>query len=62
MAQNITLLGANYTAVPAVQLPKTGGGLAKFVDEEEIITYYTGSSAPSSSLGQNGDIYLQTGG
>lgn len=22
--------------------------------------YYTGSSAPSSSLGQNGDIYLQT--
>ena len=62
MAQNITLLGASYSAVPAVQLPKTGGGLAKFVDEEEIITYYTGSSAPSSSLGQNGDIYLQTGG
>lgn len=25
-----------------------------------IVTYYTGSSAPSSSLGQNGDIYLQT--
>lgn len=24
--------------------------------------YYTGSSAPSSSLGSNGDIYLQTGG
>ena len=24
--------------------------------------YYTGSSAPSSSLGDNGDIYLQTGG
>lgn len=23
-------------------------------------TYYTGSSAPSSSLGVNGDIYLQT--
>lgn len=22
--------------------------------------YYTGSSAPSSSLGANGDIYLQT--
>ena len=22
--------------------------------------YYTGSSAPSASLGQNGDIYLQT--
>lgn len=24
--------------------------------------YYTGSSAPSSSLGNNGDLYLQTGG
>ena len=24
------------------------------------VTYYTGSSAPSSSLGSNGDIYLQT--
>lgn len=27
-----------------------------------IQTYYTGSSAPSSSLGVNGDIYLQTSG
>lgn len=27
-----------------------------------IVTYYTGSSTPSSSLGSNGDIYLQTGG
>lgn len=25
-----------------------------------IVTYYTGSSAPSSSLGSNGDIYLQS--
>lgn len=32
MAQNITLLGANYSAVPAVTLPKTGGGTAKFTD------------------------------
>lgn len=32
MAQNITLLGANYSAVPAVQLPKTGGGTATFTD------------------------------
>ena len=28
----------------------------------EFVTYYTGSSAPSASLGQDGDIYLQTGG
>lgn len=32
MAQNITLLGASYPAVPAVQLPKTGGGTALFTD------------------------------
>ena len=32
MAQNITLLGASYSAVPAVTLPKTGGGTASFTD------------------------------
>lgn len=32
MAQNITLLGASYSAVPAVVLPKTGGGTAQFDD------------------------------
>ena len=32
MAQNISILGANYSAVPAVNLPKTGGGTAKFTD------------------------------
>lgn len=32
MAQNITLLGASYTGVPAVNLPKTGGGTARFDD------------------------------
>ena len=32
MAQNITLLGASYSAVPGVLLPKTGGGTALFSD------------------------------
>ena len=32
MAQNITLLGASYADVPAVELPKTGGGTATFTD------------------------------
>ena len=32
MSQNITLLGASYSAVPAVTLPKTGGGSATFTD------------------------------
>ena len=32
MAQNITLMGASYSDVPAVTLPKTGGGSALFTD------------------------------
>lgn len=60
MSQNLVLWGNTYTNVPAVDLPKSGGGTATFIDQTEVITYYTGSSAPSSSLGQNGDIYLQT--
>ena len=32
MAQNITLRGASYSAVPSVTLPKTGGGTASFTD------------------------------
>lgn len=32
MAQNITLMGTSYSAIPAVTLPKTGGGTASFTD------------------------------
>ena len=32
MAQNITIMGASYSDVPAVTLPKTGGGTAIFYD------------------------------
>lgn len=32
MGQNITLMGADYSDVPAVILPLTGGGTAEFVD------------------------------
>lgn len=32
MAQNITLLGGQYPEVPAILLPKTGGGTAQFDD------------------------------
>lgn len=36
MAQNITLLGASYPDVPAVNLPKTGGGTALFADPSGV--------------------------
>lgn len=32
MAQNVTLMGASYSDVPSVLLPKTGGGTAQFDD------------------------------
>lgn len=35
MAKNISLLGADYPDVPAVVLPKTGGGSAMFVDADD---------------------------
>ena len=56
---NVTLWGSSYTQVPAIDVPKTGGGTARFVDEDEIITYYTGSTTPASSLGEDNDIYLK---
>ena len=36
MAKNITLLGANYPDVPAVDLPQTGGGTARFIDVDSV--------------------------
>lgn len=32
MAQNVTIAGASYAGVPSVEIPKTGGGTALFVD------------------------------
>ena len=46
MSQNITLLGASYSAVPAVNLPKTGGGTATFTDVSD--TTATASDVSSS--------------
>ena len=45
MAQNITLLGASYSDVPAVTLPKTGGGTAQFTD----VTATTATAADVAS-------------
>lgn len=85
MAQSISLWGATYSNVPAVLLPKTGGGTARFDDTSDasadatvinsgssayvngvkvsgsqvIQVYRTGSATPSSSLGNNGDLYLK---
>lgn len=51
MAQNITLLGANYAAVPAVNLPKTGGGTARFDDT-------TDANATAADIAQGKTAYV----
>ena len=54
MAQNITLMGASYSAVPAVTLPMTGGGTARFTD-------VTPTTATDSD-GASGKIYFKSDG
>lgn len=54
MAQNITLLGANYSAVPQVRLPKTGGGTADFTD-------VTDTTATASDVASGKYFYTSSG-
>lgn len=54
MAQNITLLGASYSDVPAVLLPKTGGGTARFTDTS--VTTATDSDVSA------GKVYIKADG
>lgn len=58
---NVTLWGASYSDVPAVVLPKTGGGTVTFYENGggSGQNIYSGTSAPSSSLGSDGDIYMK---
>lgn len=59
MAQNITLMGASYSAVPAVTLPKTGGGTARFDDAS--ITTATASDVAQGKLFLASDGTITTG-
>ena len=54
MSQNITLMGASYSAVPAVTLPKTGGGTATFTD-------VTDTTATASDVGSGKYFYTSSG-
>ena len=54
MAQNITLLGASYSDVPGVKLPKTGGGTALFTD-------VTGTTAEEGDVA-SGKVFFKANG
>lgn len=52
MAKNITLMGADYPDVPAVQLPQTGGGTVTFYGDEyqdfDMPAFSKGATAPGT--------------
>lgn len=54
MAQNITIMGASYTDVPGVTLPKTGGGTALFTD-------VTDTTATASDVASGKYFYTAAG-
>lgn len=63
MAQNITLLGASYSDVPSVLLPKTGGGTAQFDDTTIASNAASASDITSGKLAfVNGLLITGTGG
>ena len=61
MAQDISLLGAVYQSVPAVQLPKDGGGSALFADPSPVTASAADVLAGKYFLDSTGSITEGTG-
>lgn len=59
MAKNITLMGASYSNVPAVQLPQTGGGTVRFDDAS--VTTAVASDVASGKVFLAADGTITTG-
>lgn len=71
MSQDISLLGATYSDVPGVQLPKSGGGLALFTDvtdttaaAEDVASgkyFYTAAGVKTEGTASGGGATLKYG-
>lgn len=59
MAKNISLMGASYTDVPAVVLPQTGGGTARFDDAS--VTTATAADVAQGKVFLASDGTISTG-
>lgn len=51
MSQNVVIAGASYSNVPAVSIPKSGGGNATFVDSSD-------ANASASYIGSGKTAYV----
>jgi len=66
MAKNVSLWGTDYTAVPALDVPQTGGGTARFIDpspttavDSDVVSgkiYFKADGTQSEGTGSGGGI------
>lgn len=58
---NITLLGASYTDVPAVDLPKTGGGTVRFYEAPTYTATISGTGSTYTFIEYDNATYYTDG-
>ena len=56
MAQNVVINGVTYQSVPEVDIPKSGGGTAKFYDTASATAVATDVLSGKTIFGANGSV------
>ena len=56
MAQNVVINGVTYSNVPEVDIPKSGGGTAKFYDTSGATATATDILTGTSAYGASGEV------